>query len=94
MSHSKSLGAALDELVDKLGIRKKLREQDVFTVWAEAVGERIAQVTTPVRIVRGTLVVSVATSVWRNELTMRKKEIVARLNEIMAEEIVRDLKFQ
>lgn len=94
VAHTKTLGAALDELIEKLGIRKKLREQDVFLIWPEVVGDRIAQVTTPVRIVRGTLVISVRTSAWRNELTMRKREIIDRLNEVMAEEIVKELKFQ
>lgn len=93
-SRIKSLGDALDELVESLGIKKKLREQEVFSLWHEAVGERIAQVAKPLRMVRGTLVVSVKTGAWRNELSMRKQEIVGRLNQILAEEIVRDIKFQ
>lgn len=92
--HARSLSSALDELIEKLGIRKKLREQDVFVFWAEAVGERIANVTTPVRILQGTLFVSVKTGPWRNELTMRKKEIIDRLNGSLSEQIVRDIKFQ
>ena len=91
---AKSLGDALDELVETLGIRKKLREQDVFSLWNEAVGERIAQVAAPTRMVRGTLFVSVQSATWRNELSMRKREIMDRLNGILTEEIVRDIKFQ
>ena len=93
-AHAQSLGDALDTLIDNLGIRKKLREQDVFFLWAGAVGERIASVTTPVRILQGTLFVSVKTGPWRNELTMRKKEIIDRINGSLSEEIVRDIKFQ
>ena len=93
-SRIKSLGDALDELVESLGIKKKLREQDVYSLWDEAVGERIAKVAKPLRMVRGTLIVSVKTGAWRNELSMRKQEIVGRLNQILAEEIVRDIKFQ
>jgi len=93
-SRGKSLGEALDELVETLGIREKLREQDVFVLWEEAVGERIAAVAKPARILRGTLFVRVKTGAWRNELSMRKQEIVRRLNELLAEEIVHDIKFQ
>lgn len=93
-SRVRSIGKALDELVESLGIKSKLREQDVFTLWDQAVGERIAQVAKPVRISRGTLFVSVKTSAWRNELNMRKREILVRLNEILAGEIVKDIKFQ
>jgi len=93
-SRIKTLGDALDELVETLGIKKKLREQDVFVFWDKAVGERIAGVAKPTRILKGILFVSVKTGAWRNELSMRKQEIVGRLNEILADEIVKDIKFQ
>jgi predicted nucleic acid-binding Zn ribbon protein len=93
-SRIKTLADALDELVENLGIRKKLREQDVFELWDKAVGERIAEVAKPTRILKGTLFVSVQSGAWRNELSMRRQEIVARLNEIVNEEIVKDIKFQ
>ena len=93
-TQAKTLGDALDELVETLGIRKKLREQDVFSLWKQAVGGRIGDVATPTRMLRGTLFVSVESAAWRNELNMRKREIIDRLNEILTEEIVRDIKFQ
>ncbi len=93
-SRIKSLGDALDELVENLGIRKKLREQDVFELWDKAVGERIAEIAKPTRISKGTLFVSVQSGTWRNELSMRREEILARLNETVNEEIVKDIKFQ
>jgi predicted nucleic acid-binding Zn ribbon protein len=93
-SRIKTLGDALDELVENFGIRQKLREQDVFEFWDKAVGERIAKVARPTRISKGTLFVSVQSGTWRNELSMRREEIVGRLNEIVNEEIVKDIKFQ
>jgi len=89
-----ALSDALDDLIANLGIGKKLHEQDVFEVWATVVGERIAKVTSPARIVKGVLLVNVKTGPWRNELAMRKKEIIDRLNESLGENIVRDIKFQ
>ncbi len=94
VSRIKTLGDALDELVENLGIRKKLREQDVFEFWDKAVGERIAKIARPMRISKGTLFVSVQSGAWRNELSMRREEILSRLNEIVNEEIVTDIKFQ
>ena len=69
-------------------------EQDAFVVWDEAVGERIAKIATPTRMLRGTLIVSVKSGAWRNELSMRKQEIVGRINELLGGEIVKDIKFQ
>ncbi len=93
-TRTRSIGEALDELVESLGIGRKLHEQDIFSRWEEAVGERIGKVAKPTRILKGTLFVSVSNGAWRNELSMRKQEIVRRLNELLAEEIVKDIKFQ
>lgn len=93
-SRIKTMGEAIEELVAQLGIKTKLHEQDAFVVWDEAVGERIAEVAKPSRMIRGTLIVSVKSGPWRNELSMRKQEIIHRLNELLAGEIVKDIKFQ
>ena len=93
-SRTKSLGDALDELIESFGIRGKLREQGIFDVWEKAVGEKIASAATPIRIVRGTLIVSVKSGVWRNELNLRKTEILSRLNEAMEGDVVKEIKFQ
>jgi predicted nucleic acid-binding Zn ribbon protein len=93
-SRTKSVGDAIEELIVQLGIKKKLHEQDAFVVWGEAVGERIARVATPTGMRRGVLIVSVKSGVWRNELSMRKQEIVRRINELLGGEIVKDIKFR
>jgi predicted nucleic acid-binding Zn ribbon protein len=93
-SRTKSVGDAIEELVAQLGIGKKLREQDAFSVWDEAVGERIAAVAKPTRMLRGTLIVAVSSAAWRNELSMRKREITGRLNELLGEKLIHDIKFQ
>jgi predicted nucleic acid-binding Zn ribbon protein len=93
-SSAKPLGEALDELVGKLGIKKKLLEYEAVLRWEEIVGEKIARATTPTKISRGVLFISVKTSAWRNELTMRKKEIMLKINSTLGQEVVLDIKFQ
>jgi predicted nucleic acid-binding Zn ribbon protein len=89
----KLIGSALDELVKGLGIQKKLQEYDAVVYWESVVGERIAQMTTATRILQGVLFVHVKTSTWRNELTLRKKEIIDKLNVVIGIDIVKDIKF-
>jgi len=91
---AKPLGEVLDELVGKLGIKKKLLEYEAVLRWEEIVGEKIARATTATKISRGLLFVSVKTSAWRNELTMRKKEIMLKINSTLGQEVVLDIKFQ
>jgi predicted nucleic acid-binding Zn ribbon protein len=93
-SSSKPIGLALDELIQSLGIQPKLKEYEAVLQWETAVGDQIARVTTAMRITQGTLFVRVTTGVWRYELTLRKKEIVQRLNTVLGSEVVRDIKFQ
>jgi predicted nucleic acid-binding Zn ribbon protein len=88
------VGSAIDELVKSLGIQKKLREYDAVLVWEHVVGERIAHMATAVRISQGVLFVQVKTSTWRNELMLRKKEIIDKLNSAIGAETVKDIKFQ
>jgi predicted nucleic acid-binding Zn ribbon protein len=88
------IGSALDELVKGLGIQKKLQEYDAVVYWESVVGERIAQMTTATRILQGVLFVHVKTSTWRNELTLRKKEIIDKLNLVVGINAVKDIKFQ
>ena len=90
----KTVGAALEELLHGLGLDKKLHEYDAVVFWEHVVGKQIARMSTATKISNGTLIVRVKTSVWRNELTLRKKEIVQRLNEYLGSEIVSDITFQ
>ena len=89
----KSINIAIEELVNDLGIKKKLVEVDAVVHWEEVVGRKIAQMTEATRITKGVLFVSVKTSTWRNELTIRKKEIIEKLNNFIGKEIVKDIKF-
>ncbi len=93
-SRAKALGDAIEELVQNLGIKKKLREYDAVLQWEQIVGEQIAKVSTATRITKGVLFVKVKTGTWRNELTMRKPEIIKKINTTIGEEIVGDIKFQ
>jgi len=90
----KPIGSALDELTNNLGIKKKLQEYNAVVYWETVVGEQISKMTTANKISQGVLFVHVKTSTWRNELTLRKKEIVNKLNAVVGVDVVRDIKFQ
>jgi predicted nucleic acid-binding Zn ribbon protein len=90
----KPIGSALDELVQSLGIKKKLLEYDAVVYWEAVAGKQIAKMATATRITQGVLFVHVKTSTWRNELTMRKKEIINKLNSAIGFNVVKDIKFQ
>jgi predicted nucleic acid-binding Zn ribbon protein len=90
----KSIDIALNELVDNLGIKQKLKELNAVVYWDSIVGKQISCMTTATHIVKGVLFVNVKTSTWRNELTLRKKEIINKINSYTGNETVKDIKFR
>ncbi|MBC7186195.1 MAG: DUF721 domain-containing protein [Calditrichaeota bacterium] len=84
----------LDELLRNLGIERRVKEQMAIALWPKAVGERIARVSTPVRIRDGILFVRVTSSTWRNELVLHKREILKRVNETVGRAVIEDIRFQ
>lgn len=88
------IGAAVDAFVKDLGIKPTLAEYDVITSWADVVGEQIARVTVAQRMERGILYVGVRSAPWRAELTMRRVEIVKKLNSRAGTPLVREIRFR
>jgi predicted nucleic acid-binding Zn ribbon protein len=82
------LGEALRRLTGSLGIATKLTEYQILAEWGEIVGERIAHVTTAERIER------VRSAPWRNELTMRRLEILDLLHRAGGRKVVKEIRFR
>jgi predicted nucleic acid-binding Zn ribbon protein len=87
------IGAALQNLFRQLGITKKMQGYDVMTTWGEVVGEKIARVTAPRKVVNGVLFVEVTTGSWRTELSMRKLEILEKVHRRAGRKILKDIRF-
>jgi len=89
-----SLGAVIQKLIDDLGLKRRYDQERVVQQWSEIVGETIAKRAKALRIVHGTLYVSVDRPTWRNELILRKREILKRINAIMKREVLKDIIFR
>jgi len=61
-------------------------------VWSGALGARIAAKATPVRLVRGELLVAVADAVWRQELALLTSDIASRLNRAVGRDVVQRIR--
>lgn len=88
------MAVALEKFVHQLGITKKMKQFSVITSWPEIVGEQIAKVTNAERIDNGILFVKTATAPWRNELTMRRLEIMDKVNRAAGSKIVKEIRFR
>lgn len=88
------MGLVLDKFVHSLGITKKMKQFSVITSWPEIVGEQVARVTEAERIDNGILFVKTATAPWRNELTMRRMEILEKVNSAAGSKLVKEIRFR
>ena len=85
------LGNLLDAVVADLGLSHKLAECRAKLAWEEAVGPSLAHQARPLRVRNGRLEVGVASAVWRNQLIFMQREIVVRINDLVGEEVIKEL---
>ena len=83
------LHGLLDAAVEDLGIEQKLVECRARMAWEEAVGPALAQHTSPLRLSKGYLEVAVPSAVWRTQLNFMQRDIAARINELLDEQVVK-----
>ena len=74
------LGEALEQYFQRHGIKRRMHQASVIPEWPNLVGARIAAVTTPREVRRdGTLVVSVTSAAWMQELQLMEPAIRRQL---------------
>jgi len=82
----------LEKLLMDTGIETPVLQHRSLLVWSKVVGETIAKNSSPEEVKHGKLIVKVSTPVWRNELILRKKEILEKLNKALGKKVIKDIK--
>ncbi len=88
------IGDLLTASIDKLGIRKKLAEQQAIIGWRKIVGDKIAAHAKIVDLRGKVLLLAVDSPVWGHHLLMLKENIINYINKFVGEILVADIKFQ
>jgi predicted nucleic acid-binding Zn ribbon protein len=73
---------------------KRLEEGRIWLVWEDAVGSRIALHAAPSGFRDGTLTVTVDSAPWMQQLSFLKRELIAKVNDGLGHELVRELYFK
>jgi predicted nucleic acid-binding Zn ribbon protein len=75
------LGDALAGYLKAEGLAERLAQAEVVNAWPVLVGARIAQAAAPESVTPdGTMFVRVASSAWRQELSLMTPEVLALIN--------------
>jgi len=88
------ISEALEEVIEQLGIRKSVLSNRARDVWKEAVGEIINENTILENIEKDRLIIVVSDDSWRQELSLRKEEIISKINELIGEEAIKEIIFR
>ena len=87
-------GDILGAIFREKRITTKVKDYSVFPMWGEVVGEAIAKVTKPEKIIKGNvLLVRVLDSVWSQELSLQKEDILEKLFEVDTGAHIQDIQF-
>ena len=62
-------------------------------MWDKIVGPKVRKNTEATTIENGVLTVKSANAVWRQELQLKKRKMIEKLNKKIGKEIVKDIRF-
>jgi hypothetical protein len=89
-----SLRRVLERSLRDLGLERRLKTEQLTTLWPEIVGPSVANISRPAQLRHGTLFIDVADHVWMQELKFQEGELIGRLNAALREPLVRRLFFR
>jgi len=90
-----SLKKILQTKAGKDPLLKEAHSQNkIFKMWSLAVDQRLSKNTRPSKYQHGTLEVTVSSPVWSNQLSLLKSEIMEKLNALIGEAAIKDVKFR
>lgn len=93
--NAKPVGDAIIAVMEKLGLKDRLKEEEVLRCWAEIVGDFVSRHSTPQRLAAGVLTVRVLQPTLRYELDrVWKQDILSKLKAKFGARTVKEVKFQ
>ena len=94
MARPKAIGDLVSELLARRGYAREISGARCGAAWQAAAGKLLARYSRAGQIRRGVLEVIVGNSTVLQELTFQKLQLVARLQELLPDESVSDLRFR
>lgn len=94
-NRSKSVGSVLPSILSELRIDTRRAEAEIVKVWNDLIDPNIVAHAQPTGVRKGTLFVTVDSSVWLAEIVRyRRKEILDRLQHSFGREVISRISFR
>ena len=92
---AKAVGEVLPQILSKLRMEQRQGETEILRVWQHSIDPTIAAHAQPTGVNKGTLFVTVDSSVWLDEIVRyRRKEILDRLQNCFGRELIQRISFR
>ena len=86
------LGTVLKNTLRKNGVEHTLRQKKVLFHWEEIVGKTIAKNCQAYQIQNNQLILKASTPVWRNEIVLKKDELIIKTNKFLGKNIIKNIR--
>jgi predicted nucleic acid-binding Zn ribbon protein len=87
--------AVLPSVLGQLGLERRCAETEIVKVWRHLIDPNIVAHAQPTGLRKGTLFVTVDSSVWLNEIVRyRRREILDRLQHSFGKEVITRISFR
>jgi len=90
----RSIDSVVKNVIKSLSGRGRVSEEEVNGAWEAAAGRKAAGHTKPVSIKKGVLTVNVDGSGWLYELTIKKKELLKKLEGKVRGKTIKGIRFR
>ena len=87
------LKKVLEKALKETGSQKMVTHGRAITLWPKAVGKEISSVTEAIDLKKGVLFIKTESPAWRNELIFQKEEITKKINNLLKNKTIKDIKF-
>ena len=91
MTFPQPLSGVMQDSLAGSSLANRLREAEIWRVWPDVVGATLACRAQPVRIINGTLTVSVSSAPWMQELRFMTAMMKEKLNIRLGDEVVKEI---
>ena len=86
------LKSALNTALKQEHLDRAIRQNKALFIWENIVGKAVAKNCTPEEVKHGILIVRALTPAWRNEIAIKKKEILEKLNSKLGKKTIKDMR--
>jgi hypothetical protein len=93
-SNDISLKEALDLMLKKYKLEKKVTETEIMQAWIKCMGAFVAGNTTKIESVKDKATIYLRSAVMRKEFSMEKGKLIDMLNEELGSKLIGEIEFK